>query len=248
MTADGALRSSVLGILNMSMFVAHQDSKYTLLLADSLARKRLSSSSDTISTQVSKLVSVGKGVFAAHAGTWQPAMAMLSDLATLLMTPRGRPLSHKNLISALTTIGRKRFAAFQSTWSGVDIDVRVALVITGALRDPTDKQASRSSTILLWEAARDFKPVRTPGTLCFAGSPALSLLTSDLLAHETLRELLQSSPLMAAQALLAAHAAAAKLSDSISEEPNLLLIGSDQRSSTLRGSLLSLPNESLLLG
>lgn len=232
----------------MTMFIVHQDTKYTLLLADSLARRRLSSSSDTISTRASKLVSLGRGVFAAHAGTWQPATAMLSDLAILLASPRGRRLSHKSLCATLSTLGRKRFADFQSKWNGLDIDVRIALVLTGTLRDASDRQASRSSTVLLWEAARNFTPVSTRGTLCFAGSSALSRLTSDLLAHETLKELLQGSPLAAAQALLAAHAAAAKLSDSISEEPNLILIGSDQKSSTLRGSLLSLPSDSLLLG
>lgn len=232
----------------MSMFIVHQDTEYTLLLADSLARRRLSSSLDTISTRASKLVSLGRGVFAAHAGTWQPATAMLSDLAILLASPRGRRLSHKSLRATLSTLGRKRLAEFQSKWPGLAIDVRIALVITGPLRDASDKQASRSSTVLLWEAARKFTPVSTRGTLCFAGSSALSRLTSDLLAHDSLKELFQGSPLAAAQALLAAHAAAAKLSDSISEESNLILIGGDQKSSILRGSLLSLPSESLLLG
>jgi len=232
----------------MSMFIVHQDTEYTLVLADSLARRRLSSSPDTISMRASKLVSLGRGVFAAHAGTWQPAAAMLSDLAILLASPRGRRLSHKSLRAALSTIGRRRFAEFQSKWKGLDIDVRVALVVTGSLRETSDKQAARSSTVILWEAARNFTPVSTRGTLCFAGSPALSRLSSDFLAHETLNELLRGSPLAAAQALLAAHAAAAKLSDSISEEPNLILIGGDQKSSTLCGSLLSLPSDSLLLG
>jgi hypothetical protein len=232
----------------MSMFIVHQATDHTLLLADSLARRRMSATLETFSASASKLADLGRGVFAAHAGTWQPALSMLSDVATLLATPRGRSISHKNLCSTLSVIGRKRFTEFQSKWKGFDIDVRVALILTGKLRDPIDIKSHLSSTVLLWEAARDFIPHRARGQICFAGSPLLSRFATDLLAHEALKDLLASTPLAAAQALLAAHSATAKLSDNISEEPNLIVIGSDQKSCVLRGSLFSLPCAALLGG
>jgi hypothetical protein len=148
----------------------------------------------------------------------------------------------------LSTIGKKRFSEFQTRWKGLDIDVRVALVLTGKLRDPLDIKDKLSSTVLLWEAARDFIPHRTHGQICFAGSVSLSRFASDLLTHRSLQELLTSTPLAAAQALLATHAAAAELSDSISSEPNLVLIGADQKSCTLRGNVLTLPCSALLGG
>ena len=232
----------------MSMFIVHQAADHTLLLADSLARRRMSATLETFSASASKLADLGRGVFAAHAGTWQPAVSMLSDVATLLATPRGRSISHKALCSALSAIGKKRFAQFQSKWKGFDIDVRVALVLTGKLRDPGDIKSNLSSTVLLWEAARDFVPHQSRGQVCFAGSPLLSRFATDLLSHEALKELLTSTPLAAAQALLATHAATAKLSDNISEEPHLIVIGSDQRSCVLKGSLFSLPCAALLDG
>jgi hypothetical protein len=232
----------------MSMFIVHQSQDHTLLLADSLARRRRSASSETFSTNASKVVSLGKGVFAAHAGTWQPAVSMLSELAKLLATSRGQSSTHKSLCSTLLTIGKKRFSEFQALWKGYDIDVRIALVLTGKLRHPLDIKSQLSSTILLWEAARDFIPHRVHGQICFAGSPLLSGFSSDLLAHQAIKELLTSTPLAAAQALLATHAATARLTDDISEEPNLIIVGSDSKSCVLRGSLLSLPCDALLRG
>ncbi|MEY4700200.1 MAG: hypothetical protein RL326_387 [Pseudomonadota bacterium] len=133
-------------------------------------------------------------------------------------------------------------------WKGFDIDVRIALVLTGKLRDPLDIKSHLSSTVLLWEVARNFIPHRALGQICFAGSPLLSRFSGDLLAHEALKELLTSTPMAAAQALLATHAATAKLSDNISEDPNLIVIGSDQKSCVLKGSLFSLPCAALLDG
>ncbi len=232
----------------MSMFIVHQAANYTLLLADSLARRTVESTSDTVSTSASKLVQVSAGVFAAHAGTWQPAIAMLSDVAALIAKRTSRSLSHKTLCASLAKIGTKRYAEFQALWKDHTIDVRIALVLTGNLRDSIDVKEGFSSTVLLWEAARGFKPIRVRGKLCFASNHKLSLFASDLLGHAALKELVESSPLSAAQALLATHAAAAHISDSISAQPNLVLIGDDQKSCALHGRILSLPCAALLQG
>lgn len=232
----------------MSMFLVHQSEDHTLLLADSLARRRMSQSSETFSTSASKIVTLGRGVFAAHAGTWQPAITMLSDLARLLNTSRGHSLTHKTLSSTLSALGKKRHSEFQTLWKGYDIDVRIVLLLTGKLRHPLDIKNKLSTSVLLWEAARDFIPHLAHGQICFSGSPLLSRFSADLLAHTALKELLTSTPLAAAQALLATHAATAKLSDNISEDPNLIVIGSDASSCVLRGSALSLPCDALLRG
>lgn len=230
------------------MFIVHQAPNHTLLLADSLARRQVESGTDTISMNASKLVKITDGIFAAHAGTWQPAIAMLSDLAAILTKSRRQPMSYKTFCASLANIGTKRFAEFRNLYKQFEIDVRIALVITGRLRDPIDIKDNIASSVLLWEAARDFKPFRVRQKLCFASTPELSRFTSDLLGHTSVAPLLASSPLAAAQALLAAHAAAARLSDSISEEANLLLIGQDQQSCVLRGQVLSLPCAALLRG
>jgi len=230
------------------MFIVHQSPSHTLLLADSLARRQVESGADTISMNASKLVKLSDGIFAAHAGTWQPAITMLSDVAALLARPRGRPSSHKSLCASLTSIGSKRFLEFRNKWKDLAIDARIAIVITGRLRDPADIKDHFSSTILLWEAAREFKPLRVRRTLCFASTPELSRLTSDLLSHTTLQPFVTSSPLSAAQALLATHAVAAHLSDSISHAANLILIGEDKKCCVLQGQVFSLPCAALMQG
>lgn len=220
------------------------------MLADSLGTKGDSSSASKVPVAAPKLVHVAPCAYAAHAGTWQPALEMLSRLRPLLLAhaQQGGVADWATLEAQMAEIGRQVYAEFQNTFRLASFDVRVALLLTGSLRRPEDISASSASTLIIWEAAGGFEARRVAGDIHFGGSPALSGLASTILQNEFVRDTMRQSPLACAQALMAAHAALSKLSTAISPEANILVCGDGEEHAVIQGTLLSLPNSALLRG
>jgi hypothetical protein len=231
----------------MSIFLIHQTQSYAVMLADSLATKEHPSGAGTISTSASKLAHVSPGIYAAHAGTWQPAWAMLSDLHHAT-TGKGRRLTHSQLLSALKQIGQRRYKEYQRIFGRKSFDVRIALVVTGGYRSSAQASAATSTSVILWEAARDFVPEVVTGQLYFAGNTPLTNFVRHTLGHDVLQQMLRASPLAATQALCAAHQAAALTGSSISTDANVAVISAGAEHAVLRGSMLTLPMSALALG
>lgn len=232
----------------MSLFLLHQIPDYTLLLADSVARRRYTSRADSVSIYLSKLVNLKFGAFASHAGTWQPAWAVLSDIAKLLAQDPKMTRSHDYLSAKCGEIGAVRLTEYRKLFNEDNLDVRIVLVLTGEMRAPADIDEGYSTTVLLIESAREMVPLRVRGALHFAANQQLSQLANDTLGHDALQELRVSTPLAAGQALLATHAMLARLSDNISLDANLVLIGRAGEFNMLAGEILNLPCEGLLGG
>lgn len=232
----------------MSIFLVHQTPARAIMLADSLASREHSRGAGPFSIQTSKLLNVGAGVFAAHAGTWQPAIAMLSELSRFLRRTSNRTPPHKALLTKLRAIGEKQNAEFSKRFKGVDFDIRIALILTGKLRDPIDIRDGYSSTLVIWEKARRFSPHRSRGHIYFAGNPELSSFATTTLEHPLLKDMLRSTSLAAAQALIATHAALARVSSFISEDSNVLVVANESEHALLKGSMHALPCEALLEG
>lgn len=228
----------------MSTFLIHQESGYLVLLADSLGTKTHTATETTYPLTAPKLVHVGAGVYAAHAGTLQPAIDMLSELGKTLS---GAP-SWEALTSHMKEIGLAVHAKYRDRFKSDSFDVRVAIVLTGERRHPNDIASDRSSSIVLWELARGFEPHYVKGYLHFAGSQQLSELATSFLSQPLVLGMLQSGPLSAAHALVAAHAALSKLSSSISPEANVVVIGEDDEHTVLHGTLLDLGQAVLIKG
>lgn len=231
----------------MSLFFAYRNQRYTVLLADSLAAKPHPHSNDTIGLSASKLAIVNPGILAAHAGTWQPAWAMLSDLYHLTARTTRR-FSHRSFCRALEQIGQSRYAEYQKLFKKSDFDVRVILVLTGRYRFPVDVQKGFSTSIALWEAARGFTPTQAPGSVYFGGSPALSSLALHYLEHPVTKRLLSAGPLAASQTLLSAHAAISHVSTAVSTEANVAIIGAEGQHTITRGYACTLPMQALIEG
>lgn len=226
----------------MSVFLIHQEPSYLVLLADSLGQKQHSATESAYSLTAPKLVHVAEGVYAAHAGTLQPAVDMLSELGTKLTAED----SWETFTSHLQEIGQRVYAKYQERFKNDSLDVRVAIVVTGDRRYPKDIEDDYSSSIILWEAARHFKPHYVRGHLHFAGSTHLSELSTSFLSHAVLTGMLKQGPLAAAHALVATHAALAKLSSSISPDANVVIIGEDDEHTVLHGNLLDIGQAALI--
>jgi hypothetical protein len=232
----------------VSLFLVHQTKARTLILADSLAARSHAGGAGTFQTEASKLVYLPQGVFAAHAGTWQPAWAMLSDLERFLRSNARRKVSTKVFENKLIEIGKRRFAEFSKRFGRSDFDVRIALVLTGALRDSSDIKDGYSSTISIWEKARDFVPFRSRGQIYFAGNQALSGFATASLEHPVMKEMLHASTLSAAQALVATHAALAKISSQVSDAANVVAVTGAKDYAVIKGAMHALPCSALLEG
>jgi len=215
-----------------------------VLLADSLGTKAHTASTATYPVTAPKLVHVGTGVYAAHAGTLQPAVDMLAEL--------GKVLEHADSWEALTSkmaeIGVAVHAKYKDRFKSDAFDVRVAVVLTGALRHPGDIADDRTSSIVLWEVARGFVPHHVKGYLYFAGSTQLSEFATNFMAQPLVLGMLRGGPLSAAHALVAAHAALSKLSSAISPDANVVVIGEDEEHTVLHGTLLELSQATLIKG
>lgn len=220
------------------------------MLADSLGTKGGGPGSSRVPVAAPKLVHVAPCAYAAHAGTWQPALEMLSRVRPLLMPHAGQPTppDWPFLAIRMAEIGREVYAEFQKTFQLESFDVRVALLLTGSLRFPEDRDSGATSTLLIWEVAGGFEARRVSGSLYFGGSPALSGLATAILQDQFVRETMKQSPLACAQGLMAAHAALSKLSTAISPEANIVVCGEAEEHAVIQGTLLSLPNSALLRG
>lgn len=232
----------------MSLFLVHQTHNRVVALTDSLLSREHRDGAGTFHARASKLVAIGSGVYACHAGTWQPALSMLADLATFLRSPSGKRVSYEKLLTKLKTIGTKRHAEFVKRFKRDSFDVRIALILTGRLRNQSDRKDGYASTILIWEKARDFAPHRSRGQLYFAGNPQLSNFATCTLDQPLLQDMLNASPLSAAQALLAAHAAIARISALVSHEANVAIIDSSAGCCIIDGQIQTLPHGSVLEG
>lgn len=231
----------------MSLFLIYSTTQATVLLADSLALKQPSKEQGVVPLVAPKLVHVAPHVFAAHAGTWQPAIAMLSDLRSRILRSKA-PSSSRLSNSTLEKIGQTRHAEFERRFDRNTLDVRIALVLTGPLRHKTDREAGRAATIVLWESARNFAPEIVGDHLFFAADTTLSDFAYSCARHHALKTLLQSSPLTVAQALRSIHAAVTRISAQVSERCNVAIVSSRGEASVIEGTLLSLPCDSLLYG
>lgn len=232
----------------MSLFFAYQTQRYAILLTDSLALKpHPTPGKDTIGISASKLAVVGTGIVAAHAGTWQPAWAMLSDLYALTKK-RVREFTHSSFCEQLTEIGAKRYTEYQRIFSRDRFDVRLALIFTGRYRFPVDVEEGFTTSIVLWEVAREFVPTRVRGGVYFGGSAELTSLAQHYLEHPVAQGLLSAGPLSASQTLLSAHAAISHLTTSVSADANIALIGAPGEHTILRGSACTIPLAALREG
>jgi hypothetical protein len=228
----------------MSIFLIHQEQAYTALLADSLGQKAHASGGPVYPVTAPKLVHVTSGVYAAHAGTLQPAVDMLSALARILDTAT----SWQQLVPQMRAIGEGVYETYKQRFASNSFDVRVALVMTGARRHPLDIEGDVSSSILLWELARGFEPEHVRGRLYFAGSVPMTELASAFLALPLVKSMLSQGPLAASHALIAAHAALSKLSSTISSDANLVVVGEDDDHTVLHGTLLEMAQAELIKG
>jgi len=234
----------------MSAFLIHQELSYLVFLADSLGSKNHFESSNSYPVTAPKLIHVAPCVYAAHAGTLQPAIDMLSDLSIEIEQLYTGDVPPANRWSTLTMrmkeIGESVHQKYQGIFSVSSFDVRVALVMTGELRHQDDITNKRSSSILLWEVARGFEPLHVTEKLHFLGSAPLSESATAFLSQPLLLSMLRGGPLPAAQALVAAHAAFCRLSSSISQDANVVIIGEADEHTVLHGSLLSLAQAKLV--
>ncbi len=228
----------------VSTFLVHQESSYIVLLADSLGTKSHGAGGAPYTVTAPKLVHVAPGVYAAHAGTLQPAIDMLSELEKVLSTAT----KWEAVTSRMRQIGESVYARYQERFKTDSFDVRVVLVLTGERRHPSDSENDRSSSIVLWEVARKFEPHHVTGDVYFAGSVPLSELITNFLKQPLLAGMLQQGPLAAAHALVAAHAALSKLSSTISPDANVVIIGEDDEHTVLHGTLLDLAQAALIKG
>jgi len=228
----------------VSTFLIHQELSYLVLLADSLGTKTHAAGGAPYPVTAPKLVHVGPGVYAGHAGTLQPAVDMLSELGETLTTAT----TWESVTSQMRAIGESVYARYQERFKSDSFDVRVALVLTGERRHPSDIEHDRSSSIVVWEVARKFEPHHTTGHVYFAGSAPLSELATNFLAQPLLAGMLRQGPLAAAHALVATHAALSKLSSTISPDANVVIIGDDDEHTVLHGTLLELAQAVLMKG
>jgi hypothetical protein len=228
----------------VSAFLVHQELSYLVLLADSLGTKTHSAGGAPYPVTAPKLVHVAPGVYAAHAGTLQPAIDMLSELGKALETATTWDAS----TSDMKNIGERVYARYKERFKSDSFDVRVVVIFTGERRHPSDIEMDRSSSIVLWEVARKFEPHHVTGDVHFAGSVPLSDLATNFLAQPLLAGMLQQGPLAAAHALVATHAALSKLSSTISPDANVVIIGEDDEHTVLHGTLLDLGQAVLIKG
>lgn len=229
---------------NVSAFLIHQELSYLVLLADSLGTKTHAAGGAPYPVTAPKLVHVAAGVYAAHAGTLQPAIDMLSELGRSLETAK----TWDAVTSRMKSIGEDIYARYQERFKSDSFDVRVVIILTGERRHPSDVKEDRSSSIILWEVARKFEPHHTTGYVHFAGSVPLSELATNFLAQPLLAGMLRQGPLATAHALVATHAALSKLSSTISPEANVVIIGDDEEHTVLHGTLLDLGQAVLIKG
>lgn len=150
--------------------------------------------------------------------------------------------------AAMSAIGHDVYAHYRKAFGLESFDVRVALVLTGELRHADDKAAGRSSSIVLWEVARDFEPVHVVGHLHFGGDAPLSALATSVLSHQVLASMTAQGPLPCAQALVATHALLSRLSTRIGAEANVVVCGADAEHTVIHGTLVSLPQGAMLQG
>jgi hypothetical protein len=228
----------------MSIFLIHQEQTYTALLADSLGQKAHTPGGPVYPVTAPKLVRVAPGVYAAHAGTLQPAIDMLSALARILESAT----SWEQIVPQMRAIGEGVYDTYRQRFASNSFDVRIALVLTGAWRHQLDSEAGISSSLLLWELARGFEPERVSGRLHFAGSVPLTELATSFLSLPLLKGMLSQGPLAASHALVATHAALSKLSSTISADANLVVIGEDDDHTVLHGALLEMAQAELIKG
>jgi len=228
----------------MSVFLIHQEAAYTVLLADSLGQKPHLGGGATYQVTAPKLVRVAPGIYAAHAGTLQPAIDMLSELSAVLdLSP-----DWDSMTARMCAIGHNVRDRYREIFKTDSFDTRVALVITGARRHPSDISSDTSASLLIWELARDFEPQHVARDLHFAGSIPMTELATSFMALPLVAGMLKQGPLAAAHALIATHAALAKLSSTISPDANVVVIGDDDEHTVLHGTLLELGQAELIKG
>ena len=228
----------------VSTFLVHQESSYLVLLADSLGTKTHVAGGAPYPVTAPKLVHVAEGVYAAHAGTLQPAIDMLAALSDKLEEAQ----SWESLTAEMKGIGQSTYAKYQERFKSDSFDVRVVIVLTGDRRHPQDISEDRSSSIVLWEVARTFEPHYVRGHLHFAGSVPLSELATSFMSQPLVAGMLTQGPLAAAHALVATHAALSKLSSTISPDANVVVIGEEDEHTVLHGTLLDLGQAMLIKG
>lgn len=233
-----------LTLASVSVFLIHQEPSYIVLLADSLGTKTHEAGGAPYPLTAPKLVHVGPGVYAAHAGTLQPAIDMLVELGAKLR----EETTWDSITAHLREIGERVYDKYRERFKSDSFDVRVVVVFTGERRHPADIAKDKSSSIVLWEAARKFEPHYVTGSLHFAGSLPLSELATSFLVQPLLTGMLKQGPLAAAHALVATHAALSKLSSTISSDANVVIIGEDDEHTVLHGTLLNLSQAALIKG
>jgi hypothetical protein len=89
----------------MSTFNIYQKLEYAVMLTDSLIHKPLDGG-NIVPGFGPKLAHVAPGIYAAHAGFWQPAFAMLNRVHEYVNQAK-EPPTHEQLVEQLVKIGQK---------------------------------------------------------------------------------------------------------------------------------------------
>ena len=147
----------------MSSFIIYRKKEYAVILVDHLGHRKFPEG-NVAPLIASKLTQVGSGVFAAHAGTWQPCYDILTRLHEFLIcTPTLR--SYDDIMAFLSDIGKERHEYYKSIYKSNSVDMRIPIVLTGHYRRPQDIENEVSSTCLVYETANNFTP--TPAIMAF---------------------------------------------------------------------------------
>jgi hypothetical protein len=172
----------------------------------------------------------------------QPAIDMLKEFESTLSSAS----DWNSLVSPLEAIGQRIHAAYKDRFKTDSLDVRVAIALTGTWRHPDDISRQASSSLLIWEAARNVSPHHATGKLHFAGSIPMTELATSFMQLPLVAGMLKQGPLAAAHALVATHAMLSKLSSSISPDASVVVIGDDDEHTVLHGTLLELSQAALI--
>jgi hypothetical protein len=226
----------------MSMFMIYRKKEYAVMLADSLAHKNLMGGSK-VTLHAPKLAHVAPCVFATHAGNWQPAYEILSNLHDYLLgTPT--PREYREITQYLEEEGTRCFQKWCEVWHVDTHDVRIPIILTGPYRAPEDIDNDISSTCVIIETARKFKAIKAFGPI-WAYNDEVTQLAQALFNLPAISYLLNRGPLSLVQALRAIHSFITEICAYISTDRSIVIVGEEDEHHVIEGQVVSLPMRAL---
>lgn len=229
----------------MSSFLVYRKKEYAVVLADTLASRRSTGTNKSPLT-APKLTHVAPCVFAAHAGFWEPAYEILSNLHEyLLLSPS--PRTFDEVIQYLEQESSRCFQKWCEAWKKDSLDLRIPIIFTGPYRHPEDIANELSSTCVIVETARKLKPARVLGAF-WVYDTDVTQVACALLRLPAIDHLLNSGPLSSAQALSAVHSFVAEICVFVSVDCSIVIIGDEDEHTLVKGPMVSLPMKALRFG